>query len=217
MIYHWQTAGMRYDRRFFVYLLALVSTMSTAGYLAIFIVLFAFYVKKITFWNIAMLIAVNLLFMLYIYKLDFVGGEIGTYIENYQSKTNLQYSSKYKAAKVSRFKIVDYDIEKVIKYPFGYGVVSKKDYSKDMDIVGVNGITSLLVMWGVPLFIYVLLLFRRYIYLINFSNNNKLTSNLLFVGLLIMFFSNPIARNTFIYFIALTPLLFKNTVVNNDR
>ncbi|OFX85977.1 MAG: hypothetical protein A2W99_16790 [Bacteroidetes bacterium GWF2_33_16] len=206
IVYNWLTKGIKFDKRFWVYFTAMATTLSTAGYLAIFVVILSNYIKKIGFKNIVLLPIIAFLFWTYIYQLDFVGGEIDYYIEGY-SKDNLFYNNSYEAIKVSRFQIVKYDFYKVFEHPFGYGVVSKKDFSEEIEIVGVNGLTNLMVMWGIPVFIFMLVLMKRYVFLLNFRKYSNLTLYFLFTGLLIMFFSNPLSRNVFIYLIMITPLL----------
>lgn len=206
IVYNMLTKGKKIDRRFIIYAVALATTQSTAGYLAFFLIIIAFYFNKKTAINIIMATTLTLIFLQYVYKLDFLGPKINSYIEAYQTR-DLTYNEYYHAIKVNRFMIVYYDVIKVIKYPFGYGVVTGEDFSSEIQIVGVNGLSSLLVMWGVPIFIFILILIMRYINLINVYNYSKRVVYFMLIGILLMFFSNPIQNNIFVYLIIFTPLI----------
>jgi hypothetical protein len=212
IIFNWQTKTKTLNSRILTYIIVLLSTFSTAGYLALFNILVANYSRKFSLSNVVILLVVNIVFVNYIYKLDFVGKEISQYIEAYNEQY-LSYSDTYQAIKVNRFEIVEYDVKKTLSYPIGYGVVSKEDYSGESDIVGVNGLSALLVMWGIPVFIFLIVLMKRYLSYFNYNNTNKLTIYLFLTGLLMMFFSNPVSRNVFVYLIFLTPIFFKNKQV----
>ena len=46
------------------------------------------------------------------------------------------------------------------KYPFGFGFYDRISFN-NVDVVGTNGITGLMRIWGVPLFLYLILRERR--------------------------------------------------------
>lgn len=207
--YNWLKSGIKFDKKFFIYAIALATTLSTAGYLAIFVLILSKYIKKVNFSNLYKMILTGIVFFVFIYSLNFVGNEIESYVENYKYDINLFYNEDVGAMKVNRFRIVDYHLKSISENPIGYGVVSKKDYSNEIEVVGVNGLTSLLVMWGIPIFIYILYLLIKYIQMLNIHKYSNFTLTLFLIGFLIVVFSNPIARNPFIYLILLTPIIFE--------
>lgn len=211
MIYNFLTTGKKFNFKTIVYISALVTTFSTAGYFALFIVVGAFYLKRITVINFVFFPLLIAIFSLYVYQLEFISGKLNKYNETY-SEHKLITSGEDEYIKVNRFLGAYYAMKKVAAFPLGYGLVSKKDYTSEIEIYGTNGLGSLMVMWGIPLFIYLLILMRKYLSLINVSENNLLTLGLLFIALLIMLFSNPISRNLFVYYIIVTPLVFKQRV-----
>lgn len=132
-------------------------------------------------------------------------------------KGEASYSEGYNAIKLNRFQIALYDIKRVYKYPFGYGSLDRTGL-EGKDVVGTNGLSGLLRMWGAPAFIYMIILLSRYLFLLNFSQLSKLSIYFLLAGLLIMFFSNPLSRNIFIYLILITPLIYNvRKTVNIDK
>ena len=152
----------------------------------------------------------SIMFIFYIYKLDFMEAKLKTYVETYEADEKY-YNTRSKIIKVNRLQIFYYDAKEVLKYPFGYG------YGEKSEIVGVNGLSTLLKMWGIPIFIFIIFLMRRYLNLLKLHHMKKLTIIILLIGVLIMFFSNPIGRNVFVYFILLTPLMFKDIKIKHEE
>jgi hypothetical protein len=216
MCYNWISTGANYNKRFYIYTIALISTFSTAGFLAFIFIIVGKYIKKITITNVLVLVVFGYLFFVTIYQMDFMAGKINHYIEGYQSN-ELNYSKHYKVIKVNRLSGAYYNLMKTIEYPFGYGVIVEKDFSRNIEIYGTNGLGGLLVMWGAILFLYILFLLSRFFNLINISQFDAKTILSFNIALLIMFFSNPISRNIFVYLIVLSPLLLKgkNTLGHN--
>ncbi|MFW5803822.1 MAG: hypothetical protein ACOCWG_01165 [bacterium] len=216
IVFNRLTQGHFVFKKFAVYFIALITTLSTAGYLAIFVVILSFFLKKTNIKTIILIAIFSALFWTYIYQLDFVGGKIEYYIEGYQ-EDRASYHHDYEAYKVSRFQIVKYDFFKALEYPLGYGVISKKDFEEAPEIVGVNGLSNLMVMWGIPVFLYMLFLIKRYVFMLNFAKHNDKVLYILYASLLIVFFSNPLKRNIFIYLIFFTPFILRKTKEYFDK
>jgi hypothetical protein len=206
MIYDWRIKGLNLNSRFYISALALVTTFSTAGYLAFLFIVLGKFIKKISFINILAIVIFGYFYMSVVMKQEFMGDKLSNYITTYQMD-NLHYSEKYDLVKVNRLQGFYYSVMKTIRYPFGYGVISNKDYTNDVEIYGTNGLGSILTMWGVIPFIYFLYIVFRFMDLITLHKIRKLTSHSFFIAILLMFFSNPISRNTFIYLILITFLI----------
>ncbi len=209
----WLFNGIKFNRKFIFYAVAMITSQSTAGYLAFFILMSIRFMKKLNVYHLILLSILIFSFVRYVYKFDFIGGEISYYINDF-NRDALGYDEKGLALKGNRFTIAAYDIKETLKYPFGYGVISKKDYSSEMDITGVNGLTSLLKMWGIPLFVYFIVLIYRFFNILDNENKNKFVMVVIFISSSMMFFSNPIARNHIIYLIFFTALLCKYKTKN---
>jgi len=204
LIYHSLTVKERNTKKILVYSLAMFTTLSTAGFVAIFIFYTAFLLKnRISLSGLLLVVIVNSIFFYYIVNLDFVGAEISKYLESYDSGY-ISYSETYNAYKVNRFEIFVFELEKVLKYPFGYGITESIEESKTEKIIGNNGISNLMVLWGAPLFFLFIYFLWKYHELINASKISKRIIGFMLMSLLVMFFSNPISRNIFSYLIVFT-------------
>lgn len=205
----WLRDGVEFGRKFFVYLTALISTFSTAGYVAITILIAgALYgKKKFKYFFIAMIfLVISLPFLM---RLDFVGKEIIGYAESINNESIIGRSEEFDVAKVNRFQIIKYHIIDVLKYPLGYGVYSNSDINQLEKVVGVNGITHTLFVWGIPLFLLILLLIWRFFMWSNLSKSNLLLLTTVYMANIVMLFSNPVTFNILLYLIVLAPLIFK--------
>jgi len=211
IVYNLSRNGNIINRRIIVYFIALATTLSTAGYLAIVFIVLAIYMKKFTLLNAVLLTVLMTVYFTYIYKLQFVSAKIDTYITDYK-KDDLKFNKEIGFTKVNRLSGGYYALQETLKFPIGYGLTSKEDTGDQEDtIYGTNGLGSLLVMWGFPMFIYLIILTRRYIICISPYRMKQLQVNLLLIALLVMFFSNPISRSVLVYFIFITPLVLRKT------
>jgi hypothetical protein len=208
--FNWLTNGIKIDSKTIVYSVALITTQSTAGYIAFFILILALYVKKISIQNVLLIFAFVYLFIGYIYELDFIGGKLDTYLYA-ASNDVLNYNTKFGAYKVNRIQILQYDLIRVLEYPLGYG------FNYQGDIISVNGLSSALLMWGVILFSYFIFLIRKFYSLANYYMISNKSVILLFLGLLIMFFSNPINQSIFFYLLIATPIVIKKNIFYNEQ
>jgi hypothetical protein len=209
MVHHLRNNGNKMDKKVVVYLLAIVTTFSTAGYLAIILVVASIYLRRLTVPNILMIGFILTFYFVYVYNLSFISDKINTYITDYR-EDELVYNEESGLIKVNRLRGAYYAFQDALKLPTGFGVISKADVDENVVIIyGTSGLGSLLAMWGFPMFIYLLYLLGRYIRIIGLQKISLLNFYLLYFALLIVFFSNPISRNVFVYFIFLTPIAFE--------
>jgi hypothetical protein len=219
IIYNLRNNGNKFDKKIIVYIIALITTFSTAGYLAIIFIVMSVYLKRLTLPNLIVISVLMVFYFTYVYKLGFMSEKINSYIVGYQDN-ELIYDKEGGYIKVNRLRGAYYDFQETLKFPIGYGVINKSDISATKVIIyGTNGLGSLLVMWGFPIFIYLMVLIRRYINVIGPDKIKLIPSNLLLTSLLIIFFSNPISHNVLIYLIFFTPLVMgkiKPTAYNSN-
>lgn len=208
IIYYWLVNGVKYNKRFFIYLIALITTFSTAGYIAFAILIIGSTMKKFSLTSVLILSTFIFFFGNEIYKQDFLKGKLDLYVETFK-ENELKYSEHYELYKVNRLQGAYFSVIETIDYPLGYGVIAKKDYSNEIEIYGTNGLGSMLKMWGVILFFYFMYLLRKILRVFDRCKTNRVLLFFMYTSLLVIFFSNPISRNIFIYLIILTPLLFK--------
>lgn len=208
IIYNWLKDGFKYSKRFFVYTIALLFTFSTAGYISFSIILLAKYIKNLSFINILLIFLFGMAFNYAYNNLSFISGKLDEYSEQYEED---KYGEKGNInTKVNRFQGGVTSIIRTLNQPFGKGLVSADDLNDINYSYGVNGLGSLLEMWGFLVFIFLIIQIYNFLESINLSNSPKLSKGFLFIALMIPFFSNPIARFLLVYLIILSPMILDN-------
>lgn len=144
-------------KHFWVFFIALVSTFSTMGYLGLFIV--AFY--KIYLSRMAgkvIYIVLSLLFLVYIYNLEFITKKFTSQFESYRYERSID-----KAAAPSRFKSIAYDLEDFKEnFLIGVGLSDETRYKGHLYYsAATSGITDYLLKFGIVGFVVLLFNLRR--------------------------------------------------------
>lgn len=214
IIFNWLTRGVKINLRFIIYSVAIVTTLSTAGYIALFLL---FLVAINTKYPLGVSIPLIILFVPFFYfgvynKYDFLGDKIDYYIEDTrESQLSGSYSDAYGAVKYNRFAIVIYDINRVIRYPVGFGIHDRVSFD-EVDVTGTNGITGMMRMWGVFIFIY----FTRNAYMffkrIDFIKIKTANMVLMLASIFIVFFAQNMQYNILLYLIILYPVVCKKRI-----
>lgn len=202
--YRWLNNGIKFDMPFYIYLTAIITTFSTAGYLAIFVLISAYFFKKSSLSSTILFVVASLLFFYYVYSLDFMSGKIDVYV-GALAADQFNYDTYYESVKLNRFQIALYDISRVFRYPFGFGLNDRVSF-ENVDVVGTNGLSGLLRMWGIPLFLYFAKLLYKYHELQNGSVLSRNSKVLIFISLLIVFFSQSIHYSLLPYLIIFSTL-----------
>jgi len=206
IISNWVTSGVIFNKKIYLYVLALITTLSTMGYISLFILIISFFIYKKKTYILLVFIAFIMFFNFSINSIDFLGSKLNSYLEEYDSNTIYEqgYSDRLEANRVLYFSIC---IKKSLDYPFGYGVLdTEESTSKSSKIVGVNGLGEILVEWGWLGVVFLI------ISIYNFCKSNYFNIYITFlfsIIILITFFSNPIERNLILFIIILTPFIIK--------
>jgi hypothetical protein len=200
LLIHWKRQKMKVDIRATVYIVAVLTTFSTAGYFSIFLILISLFSKKINFFNAAFIIIISSIFVNNIYKTSFMKGKIDNYlIAVYDDKFN--YAHQYEAIKLNRFQIALYDIDRIKNYPFGFGSNDRYNFG-EVELLGTNGFTGLIRVWGIPVFLFFIYAIYKFVSI----NNQPLFKIQLFLhlfSLIVVLFSQNIQNNILFYFIVL--------------
>ena len=215
VIYNWLRKGMAINSRTIIYIIALLTTFSTAGYPALFILLLAYYSRKLTTINIIGIIILIFAFYYVFENSAFLSDELVAYTNTFE--LDPKGESGYLGRKVNRFQGGVASVLRTIDYPLGYGLISVFDRESHDFSYGVNGLTSLLEMWGIIGFAILMTYIYRSFILINQKLKSKRVVILLLIALMIMFFSNPIARFLLVYFLVLTPICFEKSIINSTN
>lgn len=196
------------DRKFIIYSIALLTTFSTSGYIAYFVIILTAIISKyksVFVYVVAFFLIVGALI---IYQnVDFLGSKIDGYFGSYERDYTNFVTEGFNAAKLDRFLFFKYQLIEVLNYPFGYGVFRPTDIESMWNFVGVNGLSDLLFTFGFPVFIF--MQFYTYSFFKVFYKNKF---NLMIIGIyaanLISLFSNPLARSPITFLIFFTPFIF---------
>jgi len=211
IIFNWLTKGVILNKRFWIYALALITTFSTSSYFALLVLFIAFAMRmRISVIRFMLLAVLLVFFFANIYSLDFMSGKI----EKYNANTEHKYVNELNSIKLNRFQIGLYDIQRIAKYPLGYGLNNRISLDGEVDVTGVNGLSGLLIMWGIPAFFILLYLLYKYLKLLNLANNKNLLIGLFYISLLIVFMSQDIQRNILFYLLIISPIVLKQ---NNEK
>jgi len=204
---YWLRDGVQLSKHFFVYLIALLTTLSTSGYIAITVLISGAIISKRKLSYIILIIPFLVFVVPFLNEANFVGGEIRGYVSSYESDYIDFTVTGFNAAKLDRFLFAKYQLIEVLKYPLGFGIYKPLDIQTMWDFVGVNGLTDLLFMWGVPCFILLMVFLWRYFTSLSLVQHSIFLYIAIFISNLMMIFSNPAASNPIIYFMLFTPLM----------
>ncbi|MCM1140274.1 MAG: hypothetical protein NC453_17035 [Muribaculum sp.] len=206
-------------RKIIVYLIILVTTFSTAGYISILMFAITYLVRSKAVINKVVIGLIGSIVILYVLDLEWLMPKINNYIYDYQNETVYEQGiTTYKEA--NRLLSAKYLIGKSLQLPLGWGVAEDKiSYLATNEIVTVNGLFSLLCIWGWPCFLYAMK--NIYVFYEGFSPKNfqskRAVIACLFIANIIVLFSNPVERNPIIYLLIFTPLVIKSSKFYNIK
>ena len=219
ILLNWFRNNFRIDFKIIVYLIALISTFSTMGYISLLFLILIYIVNK------GSLLFKVLLFLSFAYFIptvldqDFIGPKIQQYI------TEAQYDQSFKQTntgdyEMNRISTFIFSLEKVFRLPTGFGVVPDKSYFKNVriNLVGVNGLGGILVFWGWFGLIFLIYALKKFCKKIINPDISMISLALTISVILISFFSNPIERNFLLFALILTPFIkeFKENIIDED-
>ncbi|MDK2788042.1 MAG: hypothetical protein PWP07_1267 [Epulopiscium sp.] len=202
----------KFDKITLIFILSILSTFSTSGYIALFLIFLSYslYKKSLLLLNpFYLILFIAFIFAsLYFYnKSDFMKKKIDTYIE----QKDVEYKHFSGIMRINRFEEFIRTLDDVSHNPLGNGILTFSDYrnKKYGPAVGPNSIASILEHWGVLGFIFfVLSLFKIYFY----HTKNYFVSFIFILSCLSVLFSNPFMMKYLIYL-----LLFYSFLYNNNK
>ena len=210
---------IKLDKHILVLFVSLLTTMSTAGYIAVFFIIIYYMLNnKVLFKNkIGFFIGlIFFLFFLYLsyyvyFSLDFMSNKIQAYIDSGTTvyQTEVMDNSFLRTSRYGYFLHV---LDKTLIWPFGYGVVTP-DYDIERwncKITGPNSFATLLQQWGVVLFMF----FLKQMLCFWELNKKNARNFLLFIAFCCCCFSNPFGgiRNI-IFLVIFYPLIYRKKLI----
>ncbi|MCH6198328.1 hypothetical protein MMU07_01955 [Aquiflexum sp. LQ15W] len=209
IVYNWTKGGIKYSKRFWVYSLAIVTTLSTAGYISLMLLIFSNSLKRLQ-GIIFIFLAITLVLLnpQVLYN-DFLIPKIEQFIKEAEEDTvySQEFSDRFEANRIAYFGI---NFLKSMDYPFGHGVIEDRSSSaSSLKIVGVGGLAEVLYKWGfVGLIGFLWVIFKLLIIYLPISTK-KIQHISIFGAIIIPLFSNPI-ENTLIGFMILFSFYLPN-------
>lgn len=199
----------KFDKYIFVYILAVISTFSLMGYLAIFFIILFFISRQKNIIVYVYIVPLFLFLTIYsIIELDFLGEKL---IEYFESTETIGRTGEIAGGhlRMTRFGILIFALEEVLYWPLGFGIfqdtASVLKYGERA--TGPNTYAQILFRWG---FLGIILFFFaswNYIKLA-FSGISKFGKILLFLSFATSVFSYSHLNSIMFYVILFTPFIF---------
>lgn len=201
----------KFDKVALIFILSVLSTFSTSGYIALFLIFIAysFYKKSLLLLNPFYLI----FFIGFIYasitfytNSDFMENKIEAYVE----QMNEEYEHFTGIIRINRIEEFRRTLDDVFHNPLGNGILTISDYriKKYGNALGPNSLASILNQWGIIGFLIFILSFIKFYYYNGLKN--YLISFLLLGSVLSVLFSNPFTMRYILYVIYFNYFIFLN-------
>ncbi|CAM3948911.1 O-antigen ligase-like membrane protein [Flavobacterium branchiophilum] len=204
------------DKKIIVYVIAIITTLSTMGFFVLFLMTLAFLLKfKSARINmlIIVILPIFIIFSVYFYlNSDFLAGKINVYVEVgsetwYEGVDNQQF-------RLSRLGIILFAFEESLKWPFGWGILENVPgilkYGKPVS--GPNTYAELLLKWGwagLIMFIYIL---KKTMFIL-FYNQRVIVKYLMTFSILMSVLTYNLANNTFLLTFIYIGILFNEKLI----
>ena len=196
--------GFQLNRHIKVYTIILLTTFSTAGYLAFFIILLLFLLKGQNIYIKALILICTAFSIGWLMNADFLLPKIEEFISSAQKGIvhHQGYRKLYEANRILSFKLLT---DKFLMFPIGWGCVQDTtSYMALKHIVTVNGLGNTLVTWGIFAFSFFMYSIGNFFYQ---YRQSIIIVTLSLLVVCISFFSNPIENNILLYLLILSPYI----------
>jgi hypothetical protein len=188
--------GLKFDTHVWVYLICIITTFSTTGYLVGFWMILTMLAKRAKYIFPVFVIPV-LVFVFYtnIWGLDFLGPKIRMFFDTV-NVVGRENEFVGRIARVNRISIFFYTLQQSFQNPLGSGIFPIKGFIDEFGemIYGPNTLAIVILKWGLAgFFLFVYAVYRTIKKL--FYQESAFVCGLLLVAILMMLFSNTLDRN----------------------
>lgn len=182
----------KWDKIAVIIVIFIITTFSTAGYLALLFIFYAYLYKKnkkklLSFFIILPII---IFITIQVYKIGFISQKINIYL----NMIDYHYYHKFSGIeRVNRFGVFKYYLEQTFHNPLGNGIYDSYYLLKKYFVIykGPNTFAQILYRWGFGgFFIFLYSILKFY----SFYTKNKIIIFLNFIALSIVLFSNPFLK-----------------------
>ena len=200
--------GIHLNKHIKIYVIALLTTFSTAGYLSLLSLMILFFLQVQNVYIKVLVVVGGIISISWFANLDFLLPKIEQFIESAEKgKVNHQgYRQLYEANRILSFKLL---LDKFLMFPLGWGCIQDtSSYMALRRIVTVNGLGNILVTWGIFGFSFFMYSIYRFF---NQYSRSILVGILSLLSVLLLFFSNPIENNILFFLLVLSPYVLTNS------
>lgn len=180
-----------------VFLISIITTFSTSGYLALFLIFVSYIIKKKNvivnpFYLIASLLIIA--FAIKFYRTsDFMKNKIDFYIEN----EDVEYMHFTGVLRINRLEEFNRTLDQSLNWPFGNGVLLSEHRLNKYGVgTGPNSIASILSQWGWIGVFFFLYSFTSFFF---FYSKRISISILLTLSVCFVLFSNPFSMRYIVF------------------
>jgi hypothetical protein len=200
--------NLAFDFHVFVYIITIITTFSTMGYIVLFFVLIGAFLKT---RNVLVLLLVLPLLMLGAYSLYYNTEFLAPKIEKYNEEMDEVNRANELAGgmlRLNRFGILEFAFKESLKWPFGYGILEDTPaYQKFNEIIrGPNTYAQILLRWGWFGIILFFVSVRKFVFKF-FSYSDMITKMFLIMAVMLSVFSYSLLNNSLLLAILYSPYL----------
>lgn len=204
--YNFAYHGVQLNKHVKAYMIALLTTFSTAGYLSFFILLLLFLLKVKSIYVKILIAICGFILVGRVANADFLLPKIEEYMTSAEQgeMSHQGYRDLYEANRILSFQLL---FDKFVMFPLGWGCIQDTtSYMALKHIVTVNGLGNVLVTWGIFCFSFFMYSIYRF-----FAGHAQsiLVGVFSLLALMVAFFSNPIENNILFYLLVLSPYVLK--------
>lgn len=205
LIYRTLTLGVKIDIHSLIYILAILSTFSTAGYLALLLYFIIYLRSERNVFKWIIFLTLFIIIIPIVVQLEFMTSKLILFSQGI-NETN--YNPRLNLIEYNRFGVFGINFNRLFEYPFGYGVNRITD-NFGRDFAGVCGIAVFARMWGIIGFIYCIHAIYKTLNWFR-ASTYKIYCILSLIMIIIMFFSNPIEESPLLFILICPYIVNKN-------
>ncbi len=215
LYYYWFKNGFKIDVKSIILVIAIVSTFSTAAYIALFFSMILFISKNAQLRRNPLVIIILLILVVvgsinFYYSSDFMSEKIDMYIEKGTSSGMWSYGGQ-EVLRVTRYGIFLISLENAFHNPLGNGVFYSdyilNNYGR---VAGPSAISEILRQWGWFGWVMLVVSFG---YWVRIFSNDKIGVIMFTLSIFTVLFSNPFLFKYLIYAIIFYAFIYKKHII----
>ena len=204
--YNFARYGIQLNKHIKVYIIALLTTFSTAGYLSFLFLILLFFLQVQNIYAKILIVVGGIVSIYWLANADFLLPKIEQFIKKKKKGEvyHQGYRQQYEANRILSFKLLT---DKFLMFPLGWGCVQDTTSLMALrHIVTVNGLGNILVTWGIFGFSFFMYSIYRFF---NQYSRSILIGVFALLAVVVLFFFFFIENNILLYLLVLSPYTTK--------